>query len=440
MGDQEFMPLKGDDALLRAKAEHYGEIAKAISRSVKTLRSIHDVDGMKSQAIDAIRDKAGDVADDIAKAQERYAVTSTALVTYSYALKSAQDDAATAIAHINHRESELQSAQHTATTAKGAAETADPTDTASQKAASDAQDDVTAAAQSLDAAQQEWRDALEAKNSAAEAAIKSIVEVVSGKKNHGLEDSWWDDWGATVYDIFKTICDWAGILSIFLGWVPILGQILIVLGTIGAILDLIDAVIKTITEGGSGWDIVWAAAGVALSFVGGKAFSQLAKNLKSAALMKTLPVALKDEQAMKSMRGILKLKAGESMVPQALEASKNLKMGFKDTLKAMFSGSLKDLEPKALLGPGKTGFKDVVGALKEAKLIPDLDPAKLLKLNRELIDVAKFVKLNPAILKEPTIAIQLVGVAAYQAETTWKATQDLSDPKTYLSETVYGVK
>lgn len=441
MSDNQYDRLKGDPDVLRSKAQHYANIADAITRSVTTLKKIHDVDGMKSKATDALKQSAQDVADDIDKARDRYAVTAQALITYSSKLREAQDAADLAIIHIGDKQSAADSAHRTATTAQQDAQDAPADDNTTQKTAADkAGDTATSADTALASAQKEWHDALDLKNSAADIAVKAIVEVVDGKKNNGLKDSWWDDWGSKIYSVFKTICDWAGILSIFLGWVPILGQILIVLGTIGAVLDLVDSIVKAITEGGSLWDVALAAGGVALSFVGGKAFSQLAKNLKSSAIMKTLPKAIGNTGKMKSLRGILKVKSGESLVPQALAASKNLKMGVKDTVKSMFKGSVKDLKPKALLGPGKSSFKDVVGALKEAKIIPDLSPTKLLGLKSEVVDVAKMIKLNPALLKDPQFAVPLAGVAAYQAYETNKAVQKLDDPSTYLNDKIYSFK
>ena len=98
MTDSEFRPLEGDPDLVRSKAQHYSEIANAIARSVNTLNSIKSVEGMTSKAIDAIRDEAGKVADDIGKAKDRYAGTASALITYSAQLRIAQDSATTAIA------------------------------------------------------------------------------------------------------------------------------------------------------------------------------------------------------------------------------------------------------------------------------------------------------------------------------------------------------
>ncbi len=441
MTDRPYQPLAGDDATVRAKAEHYASIADAIGRSVATLGGVSGIEGMTSSAIDAIKDKAQSVAEDIEKARTRYSVTAQALIVYSHALKAAQDAADIAVAHINDRQDSADSAKTVARHAQSKAEASAPetqgTDTA---LATRAQDASALAGRQLAAAQQEWHDALDAKNAAADTAIGAIVAVVDGKKNGGLEDSWWDDWGSKLYDVFKTICDVAGILSIFLGWVPFLGPLLIVLGTIGAVLDLIDAVVKAINDNGSIWDVFGAAAGVALSFVGGKAFAQLAKNVKSVAVMKTLPKALHNPAAMNGMRGILKVKAGESLVPKVYEASKNVNAGLRDTVKATFAGSLKDLVPTVLLSPAKHTLTDLKGALTAAKILPDLSPTKLLKLNESLIDAVKFIKLNPEILRDPNFVVGLTGASVYQAGKSIGAIQALDDPETYFNDKIFPLK
>jgi len=285
MGDSEYNPLKGNASLVQSKAEHYAQIANAITRSVDTLNHVGEIGGMKSKAIDALKSTASDVADDINKARDRYSVTASALKTYSSKLKTAQDDADAAITLINSRESEVESASHKAATAKQALEDAKPEDKATSTTASGKADDaVTDANKALSDAHAAWHTALDHKNTAAKAAIDEIKEVVDGKKNHGLEDSLWDDWG----DIIKTICEWAGVLSIFLSWVPFLGQLLLILAVIGAVIALVESVVKAI-NGGSWVDVAFAAVGLVLTVFGGNIAKYIGKLVKA----KGLTVAMK---------------------------------------------------------------------------------------------------------------------------------------------------
>ena len=288
MGDSEFQPLAGDPDVLQTKATHYAEIADAITRSVTTLHKINEVDQMKSQATEKVKEKAEEVSRDIDKARDRYAVTAKALLTYSTALRTAQDHANAAITRIGHASDAASQAQHSATTAQQKSDDSqkDPTnpEAATDKtAATTAQNAATSADAALAAAQKEWHDALDAKNSAADSAISAIVEVVDGSKNHGLKDGFWDNFGSFVsalYDALKVVCKWAAILSIFLSWVPILGEVLLALAAIGAIIDLIEASVAFAQGKGSFGDLLLAAGGAVLTIFGGKLIEMAAKGIK----------------------------------------------------------------------------------------------------------------------------------------------------------------
>jgi hypothetical protein len=278
MSDTEYQPLTGNESLLRSKAMQYGEIANAIIRSVNTLNKLSEVGEMKSEAIDALRNKIGSVAKDIDKARDRYSGTSAALVTYSYALKSAQDAAESAISTINQREGEVSAAARASRAAEDGVQTAADVDAADAKKAAEKADEATEAAQgNLQAAQRAWHSALEAKNDAAAVAISRIEDVVDGPKSHDLNDTWWEDWGSKALDVVKVICEIAGFLSIFLAWVPILGAILVGLAILGALITLVESIVKLVNGEGSFSDVLFAAVGVVLAAFGGKFATYLAK-------------------------------------------------------------------------------------------------------------------------------------------------------------------
>ncbi|HEY8914131.1 putative T7SS-secreted protein [Lacisediminihabitans sp.] len=289
MSDTEYQPLSGNESLLRSKASQYGEIANAIIRSVNTLNKLSEVGEMKSEAIDALRDKIGSVAKDINKARDRYAGTSSALVTYSYALKSAQDDANTAISAINQREGELSAAARASRAADDGVQTATDSDADEAKKAADQADHASQTARgNLEAAQRAWHSALESKNDAATVAIAGIQEVVDGSKSHDLNDGWWDDWGSKVLDVVKVICEIAGFLAIFLAWVPILGAILVGLAILGALITLVESIVKLVNGEGSFSDVLFAAVGVVLAAFGGKFAAYLAKLVRVQAATKVM--------------------------------------------------------------------------------------------------------------------------------------------------------
>jgi len=320
MSDREFEELSGKPDLLTSKAAHYAQIAHAITRSVAALDRISEVGGMTSKAVDAVKKSAGEVSEDIGKAQDRYETTATALSTYAGELRSAQDEADRAIALIGTKQDAADSAQRAAHTAQQTADTSTPEEKATNDtAASHAATAATDALKELHAAQQAWRDARDAKKKAAHTASEAIKDVVEGKGNHGLKDGFWDNWG----DVIKKICEIAGVLSIFLSWVPILGQILLVIAIVGAVISLVESVIKAMNGDGSWADVAFAAVGVVLAVFGGNIGKYIGKLVKAMGL----PAAMKlPRRQFKALTGITKgnkaaaLKDVQAMVnsPKAL--------------------------------------------------------------------------------------------------------------------------
>ncbi|PWC06105.1 putative T7SS-secreted protein [Mycetocola zhujimingii] len=401
MADTEFQPLEGDDAVVSSKATHYLEIAHAITRSIASLKSLADTSQMTSKAIDAVRTSATSVAEDIAKAQERYEVTANALQTYAGKLKTAKSNADTAIASIGSAQSNVDAAETAKTTAQKAAE-GDPT--LPPTAVDDADSDLVAASSALSGYQQDWRDARTYKNNAAEEAVASIIGVTEGKKGDKLNDSLWDNVGSKIYEAFKNICKWAGILAIFFSWVPFLGQILMVLAAIGAILELVDSLVKAIGEGGSWMDVLGAAAGVALTFFGGALIKHLGKLAKSSVIMKSAAKVVGNPAALNRMKGTLGLKNTQSIAPTMMEAGARMRMGakdifFKEPFNAMFK--LEKGLTKAELGDFKTMFKTIV-----------TEPALgAIKFNKDTFTALRLAAQNPSILADP-MTLSRLGLAA----------------------------
>lgn len=274
MSDREFQPLTGDPGLLEAKAKHYQAIGEAIQRASKELNKIHEVDGYTSQAVDKLKEMSKDTADDISKAKDRYAKTASALLAYASSLREAKDDADKAIALIGSKQADADAAKTAATNAHTDARNAKPDDASTaKKTADDADDAARDANAALQAAHQAWYDAKDKKDAAAKKAIDAIVDVVDHHNNGLKNPGFWDK----VMDVISTIGDIAGVLAIFFSWVPILGQVLVVIALVAAVIKLVDAVVKFATGEGSFLDIVGAAVGVALSLFGGRIFTFLGK-------------------------------------------------------------------------------------------------------------------------------------------------------------------
>lgn len=294
MSDVPYQPLTGEPGVLETKARHYRDIAEAIQRSTLTLKSIHDVDDMKSQSTDALKQQADDVRKDIDKAHDRYDKTAQALLTYAAALRAAQEDAQRAIADIDAKESAYNAASARSRDAENLAYDTRWKSEATLEEKSQAADDADRARRHLEtassdlaAAQQRWRDALKAKTDAANTARSAISDVVD-RNNHGLQDpSWWEKALKSVYEVFKKICDIAGILAIFLAWVPVLGQILMVLAAVGAVLTAIEAVMAAIRGDGSWGLAILAVVGAVLTVFGGKLIDMAITGVRGMAVVRS---------------------------------------------------------------------------------------------------------------------------------------------------------
>jgi hypothetical protein len=100
---------------------------------------------------------------------------------------------------------------------------------AAQLALTGARTAVSDADAALDRARSELEQVVADRDRAARVAMDKIDGAVG---HDGLNDGWWQNWGADVAakvsQVAGTIAAVAGIASLFLGWVPILGQVLVV--------------------------------------------------------------------------------------------------------------------------------------------------------------------------------------------------------------------
>jgi hypothetical protein len=280
--EKQYEELAGDPDHLQTMAQHYLDIADAIKNSVTALDAIRDND-QTSQATDAIGPAAGDLAKDIERAENRYRVTAQALLDYVPTLRSAQSDAHTAVVNIAHWTEQVHSTSTTLEHANTDVDEADDDDKDDAKAKQTAaKNAATHASQQLAHWRGQWTQAAGARNTAAETARGKITDVVE-HHNNGLKNPthhWWDgplnfikSAGKWVWNHLDEISNWLGVASLLLGWVPILGDILIVATlAVGAL-----KMIKDIAEG-KGWKaILGDGIGLVLTAFGGSAVKFLAK-------------------------------------------------------------------------------------------------------------------------------------------------------------------
>ncbi|WP_454851535.1 hypothetical protein [Promicromonospora soli] len=338
MGDTQWEELDGDGSLLKVKGQAYVDIADAIARSMGALDNITDQIESKSLAMDKTRKVATDVRDSIKNAEGRYRETGAALVDYGTALAAAKAEADPAAQTLRTLRDEYDTAQASASAAEDAVD--DLPDNASEADKSDAERQATSAgseasriAGEIAKYERQWQGGKDDKDTGARDAASRIDEQFERDEAADFTDGFWDhvgDWAGKLYKVFKVICDIAGILAIFLSWVPILGQVLVALAAIGAILTILESVVKY-ANGEIGFGAMLVGVGLgALSLFGGKLATQLTKFSK----MKTLfssssrmnSIALAGDDGIKLMDDAMVFRNG---LPIGGSAMDKLKYAFK---------------------------------------------------------------------------------------------------------------
>lgn len=365
MSDTQWQELDGEPTTVLEKGRKYTELAEAIARSVSTLQQIVDDTENKAESMEKTKKLAGEVREDIDKARERYSYTGEALTTYGTALRAAKDEADPAAVRLRTLRAELETAQATASNAENGvddlpkdASEADKDDaTRAQTNANGAVNDLQ---RQITQAESEWNAGHGDKESAASTAASKIEEVVSGDKVNGLEDTWKDDLrniAKGVYKVFKIICDIAGVLAIFLSWVPILGQVLLALAAIGAILTIIESIVKY-KQGDIGFGAMLLGVGLGvMGLFGGKAIGSVAKYAKARSVVQTSRTL--GSQASKLKFGTAVLKSSRKTM--AMSKGKNMM----DVLKSPFVRTAGD---KAVAGMVKNGlYKNAFKSWQGAK-------------------------------------------------------------------------
>ena len=257
-------PVAGDPAVVRAGGEHYRQIATAIGDAERVLRTLVDAQDAVSQAVDAIRDRTHAVADRIRSAHQRYLAAGDALVGYAVQLDLAQTESLDALRAAQTAQRTLDVADDAVrrwTTLLHDAEYAGEDTTTQQRALTAARHERDDCEYDLARARLRLDEAVDRRDKAAQVAL----HVLDTQIDDELDDGWWEDWGADVAQVVSTwagrIATGAGVLSLFLGWVPILGQILVATSVVAGLAALV-ADIGLTAHRGDGQDWFNVAMGI----------------------------------------------------------------------------------------------------------------------------------------------------------------------------------
>ncbi|MDO8122245.1 hypothetical protein Q6346_13085 [Isoptericola sp. b490] len=255
-------PVPGDPGAVRAAASAYRGVAADIQNTAEALGRVAAAQEMVSAAVSAVRGRARQVASEIGDAHGRYEAVGDALADYAVALDRAQVDSLVALQHAQRAEQARNEAE--AEVRRWALVSDEPGTTAASAGAlaraRAARDDAVMA---LARAQTELDHVVQLRDRAAQRAVDRIEEKT---RSDGLHDSVWEnvsDAARVLSEVASAVGNVAGVATIVLGWVPILGEILAATATVAAIVKTVaDLALAAAREGG-GWDLAIDAVGFA---------------------------------------------------------------------------------------------------------------------------------------------------------------------------------
>lgn len=267
-------PIPGDPGHVRDGGRDYLDVAIAIGDAVDALRSM-ELDGDESEAVETLITNAGDVADSISRAEERYRETAFALLEYAPRLASAQETSIEALHLAQSAQEDADEAEEKETRylrlAEGEADEHKAIEyrDLARRAGGDADD----AGAGLTHARNKLHDAIDERDRAARDAEDRIREIVD---NDGLNDSWWDDWGADLVAVITDIAGWvstiAGVLALCVSWIPVIGQalagVLLIVAGVAAVINAIGNIALAATGERSWVEAGISIVGAVLSVVG----------------------------------------------------------------------------------------------------------------------------------------------------------------------------
>ncbi|MGP4110664.1 putative T7SS-secreted protein [Streptomyces sp. 4N509B] len=229
-------PVPGDWELVEEAAARYRRTAEAIETARTLLRDVTDSrDGWRSEAGDAFREKATELSDDVFQAYGRYDAVATALAEYWPELRDAQEESLDLWRSADAAQDEIDALTRQVTAA------ADE-DSDTHEDLGRLEGDLGLARAELQRFRDRLEQVVEDKDNAAQRAADAIGEFIG---SDGLKDGFFDsmfsafqDAMAVLGEIAGQIAMYAGIASLALCWVPVLGQALAAVATIATVISL----------------------------------------------------------------------------------------------------------------------------------------------------------------------------------------------------------
>ncbi|WP_159054147.1 hypothetical protein [Streptomyces sp. AS58] len=276
-------PVPGDPERVANLGKKLRKTAEDLDRQLRNLKAITEVDSWDSDGGREFRRRATGCEGKLDAARKRYATAAAALGDKVVEAGGSNEDKLHARA--KDYASDLNRAQEIADAALKEAKGAEGDKRLAQSKLNDAESDgkrkaleeqQKSAEDVIKAAEEKIRAAQRIRDAAAKRACDAIDDVIDGD---ALKDGFWDgllDDIAEITGMIATIC---GVLSLLVGWIPVIGQAMAgVLGTIALVASLIGfacTLVLYMRGNADLMDLGEAALGFLMIGVG-KAFSKIA--------------------------------------------------------------------------------------------------------------------------------------------------------------------
>ncbi|MEU1202815.1 putative T7SS-secreted protein [Streptomyces sp. NPDC005813] len=306
-------PIPGDPEEVAQLGRDLRKTAEAIKKQAKEIKALSSVEAWKSKAAEEFRKEAEEAEGKLQKAFKRYDVAADAMgekvvdgdpsKEYASELHRAQVMADRAL-----RDAKNAHDEHTTTSGaidKLPKDTAD--DDPDRKKLEKRQDAATSA---MEQAKKDLEAAKDVRDAAAKRARDAIRHAID---HDGLKDGRWDKfkdwvhdnagWIQKILDVAGWVATICGTLSLFVGWIPIIGQALAgILGSIAlaaTIISLLGHVLLALAGEGSWFDVALDVVGLATlgigrgAIAGAKGASLAAKGIGRSAAARALRAGIK---------------------------------------------------------------------------------------------------------------------------------------------------
>ncbi|MEV6313632.1 hypothetical protein [Streptomyces sp. NPDC051776] len=264
-------PVPGDVYDLKSLATRFTKTAETISKSAAALRRIGDLKSWDSDAGKEFAEKAKETAHTVSKAHKRYDEAGKALKEYWTDLEEIQREADRLLEQAETAAGDVTSAQRKAD---------NPPEGTDDKGQKDLDDKVETAQGHLAELRSQLGKLKTRHGNAGKKAADRIHEVT---ENDDLNDSWLDelrDALNAIANIAGAIAAVCGILSLLVGWIPVIGQALAgILGTIALVATAVSLICHLLLfiNGDAEWtDLAMDVLGLA-TFGIGRVFSSASK-------------------------------------------------------------------------------------------------------------------------------------------------------------------